>query len=340
MRPVTLKEIAKELGISVATVSKALKDYPDINAKTKQRVLELAKKLNYSPNSAAISLRKQHSKTIGVIIPTIVHYFFSSVIESILKIADERGYLVILLQSDENFELEKKQVNLLLNKGIDGLIISLSNHTRTYTHLKKLHDFNIPFVQMDKISKIVESSKVIIDDRQSAYNAVDYLIKKGYKKIAHFRAGLNPQNSIDRFLGYKKALEDNSIDFDKSLVYICDSNSDFEDGLKNAKKLLEDHGNTVDAVFAVNDLVAIGALHHFRNANMKIPDDMAVMGFSNWFMSSVITPKLSTVDQDGHKIGKVATNLLFEEIENKNQNKKRLNKTVVIDTDLVIREST
>lgn len=340
MRPVTLKELAKELGISVATVSKALKGYVDVSPSTRRQVLELAKKLNYTPNTAAINLRKQNTKTVGVIIPTIVHFFFSSVIDAIIKIADDNGYLVILLQSDENFELEKKQVNLLLSKGIDGLIISLSNSTRTYTHLKKLHDYNVPFVQIDKISKIIESSKVIIDDRKAAYSAVDYLVKKGYKKIAHFRAGLNPQNSIDRFLGYKKALEDNGFTLDSSLVYICDNNTDFEDGLNNAKKLIEDHGNTVDAIFTVNDMVAIGAMHYFTNNGFKIPEDVALFGFSNWFMSSVITPTLSTVNQDGYKIGEAAINLLFEEIENKNEGLPRLNRTVVIDTDLVIREST
>ncbi|WP_299550492.1 LacI family DNA-binding transcriptional regulator [Seonamhaeicola sp.] len=340
MRPVTLKEIAKELGISVATVSKALKGYQDVSPKTRKRVLELTEKLNYSPNTAAISLRKQHTKTIGVIIPTIVHYFFSSVIEAIIKIADSKDYLVILLQSDENFELEKKQVNLLLSKGIDGLIISLSNHTRTYTHLKKLQDYNVPFVQIDKISKIVHSSKVIIDDRKAAYNAVSYLIEKGYKKIAHFRAGLNPQNSIDRYLGYKKALEDNDIPLDPSLVYICDNNRDFEDGIFNAEKMIKEHGNSVDAIFTVNDMLAIGAIHYFRNNDIKIPEEIAVFGFSNWFMSSVISPKLSTVNQDGSIMGEAAINVLFEEIENKRAGKPALNKTVVIDTDLVIREST
>ena len=153
MRPVTLKEIAEQLQISVSTVSKALKGYPDVNPKTRQRVEELAKALNYSPNAAAINLRKQHTKTLGVILPGVVHFFFSRVIDAIIKIADKNGYLVILLQSDEDFEMEKKQVNLLLSKGIDGLIISLSNHTRTYTHLRKLHDFDIPFVQVDKVSK-------------------------------------------------------------------------------------------------------------------------------------------------------------------------------------------
>ncbi|WP_422107671.1 LacI family DNA-binding transcriptional regulator [Winogradskyella sp.] len=340
MRPVTLKEIAKELEISVATVSKALKGYPDVNPKTRKKVEALAKALNYSPNTAAINLRKQHTKTIGVIIPAVVHYFFSSVIDAIIKIADERGYLVILLQSDESFELEEKQVNLLLSKGIDGLIISLSNHTRTYTHLKKLRDFDVPFVQMDKISKIVESSKVIIDDRKAAYEAVEYLIKKGHKRIAHFRAGLTPQNSIDRYLGYKMALEDHNILFDKSLVYICDNNKDFEDGQINAEKLINDHGNSVDAIFAVSDLVAIGAMHYLKNNNINVPNDIAVIGFSNWFMSSVISPQLSTVNQDGSKIGEAAINLLFEEINNKKEGHPRLNKTVVIDTHLIIREST
>ena len=264
MKPITLKDLASQLGFSVTTVSKALKGYPDVSAKTRTLVENLAKELNYVPNSFAVGLRKQQSKTIGVIVPATVHYFFSNIIDAILKEADNRHYMVIIMQSNENYELEKKQVDLLLNKGVDGILISLSNKTHDFSHLQKIMDYEIPLVLFDKIAKLVNCSKVFIDDRKAAYDAVTYLIKKGYKRIAHFRGDLNPQNSIDRFLGYKKALLDNNIEFDPSLVYLCNSNSDFSDGYITAQKVLEDHGDNVDAIFTVNDLIAIGAINYFN----------------------------------------------------------------------------
>lgn len=339
MKTVTLKEIAEKLNISITTVSKALKDYPDVSKKTKQRVLDLAKDLNYIPNSFAVSLRMQQSKTIGVIVPATVHHFFSNVIKGILKEAEKKDYLVILLHSNENFELEKKQVDLLISKGVDGILISLSNNTNNFEHLQKIIKHEIPLILFDKIAKTVPCSKVIIDDRKAAYNAVSYLIKKGYKRIAHFRGDLNPQNSIDRFLGYKQALLDHNIEFDSSLVYICNNNSDFDDGYHNAQKLLEDHGNSVDAVFTITDTIAIGVIKYFTDHNIKIPKDVALFGFSNWFMSSVITPGLSSVEQHGYEMGEKSANLLFHEIDCKHRNVLAEPQTIVLPTELVIRES-
>jgi len=339
MKSVTIKDIAERLNISKSTVSRALKDYPDINSKTKARVREVAKELNYIPNASAVNLRTKASKTIGVIIPATVHHFFSTVIKGILKVAKEKGYLVILLQSDENDILEKELVNLLLQKGVDGILISLSNKTDSFDHLKQIINHEIPLILFDKIAKAINCSKVVIDDRKAAYDTVSYLINKGYKRIAHFRGDLNPQNSIDRFLGYKQALLDHNIKFDPSLVYMCNNNSDFEDGYQTAEKLLNEHGNTVDAIFTITDVVAIGAMKYFSNKNIKIPQDIAVFGFSNWFMSSVMNPSLSTVEQNGFQMGKTAAKQLFLEIGNKQKNIKTNYKTIVLPTNLIIRES-
>lgn len=339
MKPVDLKQIAKELGVSVTTVSKALNNYPDVSEKTKLLVKDLAKKLNYTPNSFALGLRKHESKTIGVIIPDNVHYFFSRVIKGILEIAEKSNYLVIVMQSNEDYELEKKQVDLLISKGVDGILISLSNKTHNFDHLKKIIKSDIPLILFDKIAKNVNCSKVIIDDRKAAYNAVSYLIKKGRKRIAHFRGDLNPQNSIDRFLGYKKALLDNNIDFDPSLVYLCNNNSDFKDGYKNAEKLLVDHKNNVDALFTVNDLLAIGALKFFNDNKIKVPERIALFGFSNWFMSSVVTPSLSTVEQHGFEMGKQCGTQLLHEIDCKHKGVKFEPQKITLQTDLVIRDS-
>ncbi|MCF7560474.1 LacI family transcriptional regulator [Sabulilitoribacter multivorans] len=339
MPKVTLKVLANKLGLSTSTVSKALKDYSDINEETKLKVQELAKSLNYTPNAFAQGLRNQESKIVGVIIPSMVHYFFSNIIDGILKEAEERNYMVVLMQSNEDYDLEKKQVDVLLSKGVDGIIISLANKTRDFSHLAKIIDYNIPLILVDKIAKTINCSKVLIDDRKASYDAVNYLIQKGYKRIAHFRGDLNPQNSIDRFLGYKKALLDNNIEFDPSLVYVCDNNSDFSDGYENAEKLIADHGNNVDALFTVNDLLAIGAINYFNENNIKIPERIAVFGFSNWFMSSVISPSLSSIEQNGTKMGEKSAQILFQEIESKHKQKPIEFQKVIIDTELIIRKS-
>jgi len=192
----------------------------------------------------------------------------------------------------------------------------------------------------DKIAKVVNCSKVIIDDRKAAYMATQYLINIGCKKIAHFRGPLLPQNSIDRFLGYKQALLDNNIKYDSSLVYINEcSDKSFEEGKKNAKQLLKDHKD-VDGIFINTDLVAIGAMTLFLEKGIKIPEQINIVGFSNWFMSSVISPSLTTVDQPGFKMGKKAFKILYKEMMAKKKNKNFDYKQVVLDTELVIRDST
>lgn len=342
MEKTNLKEIAKTLGMSVSTVSKALNGYSDVSDKTKKIVLDLAEKLNYTPNSFAVNLRTKASKTIGVIIPTMVHYFFSNIIDSILKECEERGYMVIIMQSNENYELEKKQVDLLLSKGVDGILISLSNKTRDTTHLKKVIKSGVPLILFDKIEKNIKCSKIINDDRQAAYNAVSHLIKNGNKRIAHFRGALNPQNSIDRFLGYKKALTDNNIEYDPSLVYECKNNNrdDFVEGAEIAKQLILDHKDNVDAIFTVNDLISIGTLNYFNRNNIKVPDEIELFGFSNWFMTNVTTPSISSVEQNANKIGKKAAEVLFKELEQKANDEEIFYETHIIDTELIYRDST
>lgn len=339
MNDTKLTDIAFALGISVTTVSKALKGYTDISKTTRAKVLEMAENMNYRPNINAVNLRTNETKTLGVIIPTTVHHFFSSVLNGILEEAENRGYLVIILQSNEKYELEKKQIELLVQKRVDGILMSLSNETDDFSHIETVIKKNTPVVLFDKIAKIVDCSKVVINDRKAAYDAVTYLIQKGYKKIAHFRGSYVPQNSIDRFLGYKKALEDNGIPYDPSLVYLCDHNTDFEDGYENAKKLTEDH-NDVDAIFAITDLVAIGIIKYLNEAGIKIPEQIAVFGFSNWFMSTVISPKLTTIDQPGYDIGFQAASILIDEISQIKEHLPVVHKTVELPTEIIEREST
>ncbi|EIA09393.1 LacI family DNA-binding transcriptional regulator [Flavobacterium frigoris] len=314
MKDATLKQIADQLGVSITTVSKALKDYPDVSPKTKKKIVDLANKLNYTPNSFAVNLRTKQSKTVGLIVPTVDYNFFSKVFEGVLAEAEKRKYLVIILRSNEKLDIEKKQIELLLNKRVDGILMSLSNETGDFDHIKNIITNKTPLVLFDKIAKLVNCSKVAINDKKAAYDAVTYLIKKGHKKIAHFRGSFMPQNSIDRFLGYKKALEDNNIIYDSSLVYICDNNTDFEDGYENAQKAVAEHPD-LDAIFAITDLVAIGIIKYLNDIKIKMPEQIAVFGFCNSFMSEIITPKLTTIDQPGYEIGKKAASILFDEIE-------------------------
>lgn len=338
MNPVTLKQIAETLKISISTVSKALKDYPDVSKKTKRLVKETAALLNYKPNAFAVNLRTKESKTIGLIIPEVVHHFFSSVIKGIIAQAEKKGYLVIILQSNESYELEKKQLDLLLSKRVDGILISLANGTGDFKHLNDLISQEVPFVMFDKIAKIVNCSKVIINDRKAAYTATKYLIDSGCKRIAHFRGPLLPQNSIDRFLGYKTALDDNGIAYDSSLVYVLKDMS-FDEGVHFSKKLLKDHDD-VDGIFINTDLVAIGAISEFNKCGVKVPEDISIVGFSNWFMSSVISPSLTTINQPGYLMGKTAFKQLYKEIRRLKNNIAVTPKIIELETELVVRDST
>lgn len=335
---VTLKQIAEKLNISITTVSKALKDYPDVSKKTRKLVRETASMLNYKPNSFAVNLRTKESKTIGLIIPEIVHHFFSSVIKGIISQAEKKGYLVITLQSNESYELEKKQIELLLSKRVDGILISLANDTADYKHLTEIIENEIPLVMFDKIAKVVKCSKVIIDDRKAAYKATQHLIDIGCKRIAHFRGPLLPQNSIDRFLGYKQALLDNQIPYDSSLVYLLNDMS-FEEGKFYANQLLQDHKD-VDGIFINTDLVAIGAIKEFNKQGVKVPEQINIVGFSNWFMASVISPSLTTINQPGFEMGKKAFKLLYNEIKDKKEKKSIVYREEILETALVIRDST
>jgi LacI family transcriptional regulator len=267
----------------------------------------------------------------------VTHHFFSNIIKSIIDAAEKNGYLVIILQSNESLELEKKQVDLLINKRVDGILISLSNESNNDSHIQDILNRKIPLVMFDKIAKLAKCSKVVIDDQKAGFDATQHLIDKGCKKIAHIRGPLNPQNSIDRYLGYKKALESNGIPFDSKLVYTCEK-VNFEEGLEFTKQLFEEHPD-VDGIFAITDLVAVGALAYCNDKKINVPKDVKVIGFSNWFMSQVITPKLSTVEQPSHEMGIAAFNLLLEEMAARKEESEYNPKTIELDTQIIERES-
>jgi len=341
MAQITLHDLAKKLNISVSTVSKALKDYPDVSEKTKKKVLALADKLNFSPNIVASNLRTQNTKTIGVIIPNIVHDFFSKVIGGIIDEAEKNGYIVILLQSNENYELEKKQLNLLIQQQVDGILLSLTVETKKFKHIKRIQQQGIPLVMFDKVTDSIECSKVVIGDKKSAFDAVSFLIRKGNKRIAFFGGSMVALNFNQRFNGYLEALKEYRVPFDDRLVYMCNKNKEYADGYSAAERLIEDHGvNGVDAVFAATDVIAVGIIKYFNDNKINIPKDIAIFGFGNSFMSSIVSPALSTVDQPGYEMGINAVDILLTEISYKNENENISLRNIIIPTSLKIRHST
>lgn len=338
MPKVTLKKIAETLGLSTATVSKALKDYDDISPKTKLKVKELANSLNYKPNSFAQSLRNQESRIIGLIIPEIVHHFFANIIMGVIKTAEKNGYLVITLQSDESYKIEKKQIELLLYRNVDGILISLADNTVNYKHINEIRQSGVPVVLYDKISKSIDCHRVVIDDQKAAFNATKHLIDIGCKKIAHVRGALKPQTTIDRFIGYKNALKAHNIPFDNSIVFETDHLT-FEDGRLIADEIALKHRD-IDGVFAFTDLLATGILVGLKEHGFKIPEDISIIGFSNWFLTTITTPTLSTVDQPGFIMGEEAFRLLLEEINDIKKGNKIKYKTIEIPTEVIVRNST
>jgi LacI family transcriptional regulator len=338
MPKVSLIKISKILGLSKSTVSKALNNYGDVSPATKKKVLDLAKELNYKPNVFAQNLRSQESKIIGLIIPEIVHYFFSTIIQGVIETAEICGYSVIVVESDDDYKGEIKQLKALLDKNVDGILLSLADNTIHLNHIKEVINEGIPFVLYDKISKLIDCNKVVIDDVKAAQMATQHLIDIGCKKIALIRNHLKSQTTIDRQKGYKKALLENGFEYDRSLDFEAVDVS-FNSG-KIAADIICKNYKDVDGVFAVTDLMAIGALQAFKENKINVPEQVSVIGFSNWFLSQITTPHLSTVDQPGFEIGKVAFKLLYQEIQNKKNNIKEASKTIVIPTTIISREST
>ena len=327
---VTLKDIAKMLGVSVPTVSRALKDYPDISKNTKKAVKELAEKYNYEPNQFALNLRKNKSNIIGVMVPEIVHHFFSTVISGIVEVADREGYSVMLFQTNESYKKEVREAKVMLNTRVDGLLISLSNETTHFSHLEEFIEKGVPIVLFDKVGKGLDVTKVVVDDFTGAYNATKHLIDQGFKQIAHIRGPKNPLNAIDRFNGYKKALEDHHIPFNDEFVKTCVGVT-HEEGFDATLELLK-LTNPPDAIFTITDVVAIGAMQAIKKSGLKI-------GFSDWRMAAAVEPPLSSVKQPGYEMGKESARLLFESIRATEDNRVIDPTTIELKTEVVVRES-
>ena len=330
---VTIKDIAKILGLSPSTVSRALRDCPKISEKTRQLVKETAKRLNYTPNILAKRLREKRTYSIGVIIPQINHYFFSSIVAGIDDYAFEHGYNVVFTQSNENFEREKKNVELLLASGIEGVLISRTKETTSFEHFKQFLENEIPIVFFDRICPDIDTHYVVVNDELASYYATKYLIQTGCRRIVHFKGPDNLLIARKRLKGYLEALEEANIPIDKNLIIDCDN---FEKAIEVTEELLR-KGIEFDGIFAVNDDAAAGALQVLLEHGIKIPDQVSIFGYSNSLISKITKPRLSTVEQQGYKMGYVAAEILIKKIEGYT---KGLNKKEVIKAPLIIRETT
>lgn len=335
---VTIKDIARELGISPSTVSRALKDHPDISQETKKAVNELAEKLNYQPNIVALSLRHSKTNTIGVIIPELVHFFFSTVISGIEDVAYSAGYNVIITQSNESLDREKTDIKALFNSRVDGMLISMSRETDSFDHIHSILAKGVPIVFFDRVMD-GSYNKVIVEDIGGAKEATQHLINQGCRRIAHLAGPQNMAISKERLEGYKQTLKTNNIPFDERLVVPC-SPPTIEEGKKVTEALLSS-GVEIDSIFATNDPVAFGAMQAIKNKGLKIPSDIAVVGFSNWFFCTMTDPPLSSVDQPGFEMGQEAARLLLRQIDakNKDKDKELTPEKHVLKARLIVRES-
>jgi LacI family transcriptional regulator len=335
---VTIKDIARELGISPSTVSRALKDHPDISPETKKAVNELAEKLNYQPNIVALSLRQSKTNTIGVIIPEIVHFFFSTVISGIEDVAYRAGYNVILAQSNESQAREITDIKALFNSRVDGMLMSISRETTNFEHIESIISKGVPIVFFDRVYHTPHSSRVIVDDKAGAKEATLHLIEQGCKRIAHLEGPPNLEISKQRLLGYQEALKEKELPFSTDLVAICPSGT-IEEGRIATEKLLSQK-NPPDGIFATNDPAAMGAMQAIKQRGLRIPHDVSIVGFSNWFFSALMDPPLSSVDQPGFEMGQEAAKILIRQIEKKDKENVELpSETKILKTRLIVRES-
>ena len=333
----TLKDIADTLHVSITTVNRALKNHPDISTKLKDQILFLAEELHYRPNFFASSLRKRHSGIIGVIIPKVIHYFSSTVLSGIIKASSDHSYQVIISESNNDLETEKMSLLNMMNSGVDGVLIAVSNNTRDETHFDILEEENIPFVFFDKVPDHISGPKVLTDDKKGAFIATEHLIRQNYKRIAHIKGQEASRNAKPRFNGYKEALEKHNFEFDPQLIRECISATE-EEGYQFALQLMK-MKNSPDAIFCVNDETAIGVLAALRKNKIRLPEEVGVVGFSNTKASMYMQPSLTSIEQFGFNIGKTATEILLDLICNGNEGILLKEMNAILEPKLFIRES-
>jgi len=333
-RNTTLKEIAQELRLSISTVSRALNDHPDINPTTIEKVKKLAFEMNYVPNIFAKGLRSHKTNIIGVIVPHITHYFTSTILNGILEEVENRVYKVMITESKNDIRIQTELLQKLVQFGVDGILMSLSKKTEDIQSVLETLD-KIPLVLFDKVSEKIPCTQIVINEEEAAFNAIEHLIYTGKNRIAIIKESRYSFNSEKRYSGYIKALHKHNLPIDDKIILTCD-----DINMDESKKLTEELLGLrypPDAIFAITDKAAIGVIKTLKRFSIKIPEEIAVVGFSNSLYSTIIEPNLTTVDQPGKRIGTTAVSYLIEEIESDNET--ILNKTIEIKTNLIVRES-
>jgi len=335
-RKLTLKQIAKELDVSISTVSKALRDSAEISEDTRKKIKAFAKLYNYKPNNIALSLKNRKSKTIGVIIPEIVHHFFTTVISGIEQVANEKGYHVIICMSNNSFDKEVINMELLANGSTDGFIISVAKETQQkqdYHHLNEVINQGMPLVMFDRVIDEIYCDKVIIDDLNGAKKAVQKLIDLGCKRIGLLTTVDYVSVGKLRTDGYQKALQENNIEMDEDLILKVD---DFDQSELEITDFLRE--KQMDGLFAVNEHFAIYAIKAFQENGLRVPEDVKVIGFTDGELSKRFIPSLTTVNQHGAEMGAQAARILIRKLENLDEEEHY--QTVIVETGLVERTST
>ncbi len=335
-RRVTLKQIAKELDVSVSTVSKALRNSKEIGQDTKEKVQAFAKLYNYKPNSIAISLQNRKTKNIGVIIPEIVHHFFTTVISGIEKVAIEAGYNVIVCLSNESFDKEVINMETLANSSIDGFIISLSKDTqkkKDFHHLREVINQGMPLVMFDRVADEIYCDKVIVDDAQGAYKAVKYLLDTGCQRIALISTSDYLSVGKLRTMGYRNALEDSGIALEENLIIKIE---DIDSCEAPIAELFDNE--KFDGVLAVNEIFAVAAMRETIKRGLSIPNDVGFIGFTDGMLSKHFYPRLTTVNQHGFQMGETAARMLIDKLDEVEEEENY--RTEVLKTTIVEREST
>lgn len=332
---ITLSDIAKELNMAPATVSRALSDHPEISVNTKKRVKEVAERLDYNPDKIASSLRSGKTRVIGVIIPTAEHVFFGSVIHGISNIASLNGYDVLIYQSNEDQIFEQKGIDTFISARVDGILISIAKGTKDYNHLRKVRDMGIPIAFFDRIRDGLGIPSVTIDDYKGAFMATEAMINKGYKKIAHISGLARIKAFSERIRGYQDALKAYKLPLKPKWIYSGDST--IEAGRAGVRELFKNKLRP-DAILAAEDFTALGALNELKSMHIDVPGEVGIFGFSNDLFGQYTTPSISTVDQQVKKMGEESFLLIKALIDRKIDQKKI--KNVVLDPLLIEREST
>lgn len=313
----TIKDIAKALGISTSTVSRALRDSYEISQGTKQMVLDYARNINYKPNPIAISLKTKKSRSIGIILPEISNNFFSQVINGIECVARNYGYNVVITQNFESYSNEIDNANFLASRSVDGCLVSVSAETENFDHFTNLQQRGLPIVFFDRIVEKFDTHTVITDNEKGAYDITLHLLKNNYRKIAFVSTSPNLYTTQKRFAGYKKALADFDINIDASVIKYCSHDGIYQDEVEYALDELFSQDVKPDAILASTDKLSVECMHYCKKRNIRIPEDIALSGFSNLDITDLLCPSLTVVRQPALRIGKLAAQLLIKTIESK-----------------------